>query len=119
MITQYEVPAILREELHVMEDKMYPTNIAADVYKWVHYFTVYTRTAIQSHHIKTVKKCFKLAEQLYQYGDNVVKMCIENIFVYAFTSFIPKDRIERLILQSFIPASLNAVYLKQVSASGC
>jgi hypothetical protein len=119
MITQYEVSSLLREELPYIEDKIYPVNIMVDVYKSVHYFTDYTRKAILYRHLMVVKKCFRLADQLYHYGDNVVKMCIENIFIYSFTSFMPADRIEKLILQSFIPPTLNSVYLKQISSCGC
>lgn len=119
MITQYEVPSLLRKEQVVTNEPLYPGNISMDVYKCVHSFTEYTRKAVQDHHLLVVKKCFRLADQLHHYGDAVVKMCIENIFIYSFSSFLPKDRIERLILQSLIPADLNTLYIKQVAASGC
>lgn len=119
MITQYEVPSLMKASLSVWEEKVYPGSVTLDVYRSMHYFTDYTKKAVEEHHLITAKKCFRLADQLYHYGDSVVRMCIENIFIFSFTSFIPKDRIERLILQSFIPASLHEAYVKQVSTSGC
>lgn len=119
MISQYEVPGLLKEELPRLQSKLYPMHGMLDVYRSVHDFTDYTRAAVQEHHIHTVRKCFRLAERLYRQGDTIVKLCIENIFVYAFSSFTADDRLEKLILQSFIPANLKAVYLKQVGAVGC
>lgn len=119
MITQYEVPILLDDELPSLNIRTYTTHLMVNVYRCIHDFAEYTRREIQEHHFVTVRKCFNLAEKLYCEGDKIVKMCIENIFVYFFTTFIPNDKVERLILQSYIPESLNTVYLKQVSASSC
>jgi hypothetical protein len=118
MITQYEVPSLIRAELPLKET-VYPINIAVAIYRSVHNFTSYTRQAVQEHHLNTVKKCFQLAERLYQSGDNIVKLCIENILIYSISSFMPQDKAERLMLQSFIPATLNKLYIRQVAAAGC
>jgi hypothetical protein len=119
MITQYEVPSLLNEELPSLENRICPVHLSVSVYKTIHDFTEYTKTAVQKHHLPMAKKCFKLAAKLYNEGDKVVRMCIENIFIYSFTSLLPEDRVERLILQSYIPDNLNAVYIKQVSACSC
>ena len=102
-----------------MKNRIYPSHLLVNVYRSVHDFAEYTREAIQEHHILIVKKCFNLAERLYNQGDKIVRMCIENIFIYFFTTFMPNDKVERLILQSFIPEKLNTVYLNQVSACSC
>ncbi|MBO9199578.1 MULTISPECIES: DUF7674 family protein [Niastella] len=119
MISQYEVPALLNEELPSLENSTCPIHLSVSVYKTIHDFTEYTKTAVQKHHLPLAKKCFKLAEKLYREGDKIVRMCIENIFIYSFTSLMPEDRVERIILQSYIPDSLNTVYIKQVSACNC
>lgn len=119
MITQYEVPTLLREELPQIAGKIQSTNVMIDVYKSVHTFTNYTKEAVQEHHFRLANKCFTLAEKLYRNGDNIVRMAIENIFVYAFSSFMPIDRVEKRMVQSLIPASLNAVYQKQVTSCNC
>jgi len=119
MITQYEVPSLLNSALPSLENRICPVHLSVSVYKTIHDFTEYTKTAVLKHHLPIARKCFKLAEKLYNEGDKIVKMCIENIFIYSFTTLMPNDRIERIILQSYIPEKLNAVYIKQVSACSC
>lgn len=119
MITQYEVPVLLKDELPNLETKTAPVHLSVNVYRSIHDFAEYTRNAVKEHHILIVKKCFNLAEKLYKQGDKIVRMCIENIYIYFFTTFMPDDRVERFILQALIPDSLNTVYLKQVSACSC
>jgi hypothetical protein len=119
MITQYEVPYLLKEELPTITSENYPARINMDVYKSVQYFSEYTRWAVLQHNLTIAKKCFGLAEKLYKQGDSIVKNVIENTFVYSFSSYIPNDRIEKLILISLIPSPLYAIYLKQVMGSGC
>ncbi len=90
-----------------------------NVYKDLQQFTNYTRQAVDQHNYTLAKKCFCLADSLYTNGDRIVRNAIENIFVFAFSSFIPRDSIEKIILKSFIPATLYALYVKQVTGGGC
>ena len=119
MITQYEIPYLLKAELPAISGNDYPARINMDMYKSVQYFSDFTRHAVQDHNFNLARKCFALAEKLYRQGDNLVRNTIENTFVFAFTSFMPNDRVEKLILKSIIPASLYTVYIKQVTGSGC
>lgn len=119
MITQYEIPYLLKAELPAISGNEYPARINMDIYKSVQYFSDFTRHAVQDHNFNLARKCFTLAEKLYRQGDNIVRNTIENTFVFAFTSFMPNDRVEKLILKSIIPASLYTVYIKQVTGSGC
>ena len=119
MITQYEVPSLLKEELPTIAGDQYPARFTMDVYKSMQCFSDYTKTAVLDHNLQLAKKCFALAGKLYRNGDTMVRNVIENTFVFSFTSFMPKDRIEKLILQSIIPASLYTAYMKQVMGSGC
>ncbi|MBO9563246.1 MAG: hypothetical protein J7621_10745 [Niastella sp.] len=119
MITQYEVTSLLKEELPRLTGDSYPSRFAMDVYKSVQCFSDYTKQAVEDHNFNLAQKCFHVAEGLYRDGDAIVKNVIENVFVFSITSFMPKDRIQKLILQSIIPASLYTVYVKQVMGSGC
>lgn len=119
MITQYEIPSLLKEELPKITGDSYPARFTMDIYKAIQCFSDYTKNAVLDHNLQLAKKCFTLAGKLYRNGDNMVKNVIENTFVFSFTSFMPKDKIEKLVLQSIIPASLYAVYVKQVMGSGC
>lgn len=119
MIRQYEIPALLKAELPAISEDNYPARITMSIYKSVQSFSDFTKHAVQDHNVNLARKCFSLAEKLYRNGDAIVKNAIENIFVFSFTSFMPNDRVEKLILQSIIPAPLYAVYMKQVMRSGC
>jgi hypothetical protein len=59
------------------------------------------------------------ADKLYRNGDNIVRMLIENSFIYSIISVMSLDPAERHWVKSIIPASLYSIYLKQVTASGC
>jgi hypothetical protein len=119
MITQYDIPWVLKAEMPAISGDDYPARIDMTLYKSIQYFSDYTRHAIQDHNFVLAKKCFHLAESIYRNGDNMVKNAIENNFVFSFTSFMPHDRVEKLILKSIIPVSLYTLYIKQVMGSSC
>ncbi len=119
MITQYEVPSLLKAELPKITGDEYPARFTMDIYKSVQCFSEFTKAAVLGHNLTLARKCFAVAEKLYRQGDNIVRNTIENTFIFSFTAFMPKDRVEKLILCSLIPAPLYAAYLKQVMGTGC
>ncbi|MFT3934486.1 MAG: hypothetical protein QM726_12765 [Chitinophagaceae bacterium] len=119
MITQYEVPGYLLQILPANALQTGPANINMHIYKDMQSFTDYTRQAVTHHNYSVAKKCFLLAEKLYKLGDKTVRLTIENIFVYSFSSFIPENNIDRIILRNYIPAALYSIYMKQVNSCGC
>ena len=119
MITQYEVPGYLAQVLPVSALRPQPGHISLNIYKDLQHFTDYTKAAAEGHHYSLVKKCFRLADKLYANGDAVVKNAVENIFVFSFSSIIPQDSLEKIIFKSFIPVTLYALYVKQVTRGGC
>jgi hypothetical protein len=119
MITQYEVPGYLAEVLPARALQPQICHLTMNIYKDLQQFTDYTRQAVDQHNYTLAKKCFRLADRLYTNGDRIVRNAVENIFVFSFSSFIPRDSVEKIILKSFIPATLYALYVKQVSEGGC
>jgi hypothetical protein len=119
MITQYEVPGYLTQTLPYFSSKMQLGTLSMNIYKDLQNFSNYTRKAIQEHNYILAKRCFQLAGKLYEQGDTIVKNAIENIFVYSFSSFFPKENTEKVILKSFIPAQLYSLYNQQTNQSGC
>ena len=122
MITQYEVPFLLKEAIPQMPLKgtlQASIFIGTDIYCSLNTFSAYTRHAVEEHNFNLAKKCFVLAEKLYRQGDKMVRMLIENIFIYSFSSSMPADRFEKMILKTMIPVTLYAVYMKQVMSTGC
>ncbi len=119
MISQYEVPGLLRDEIPSFVTQAHPGRATLEIYASINDFTDYTRHAVEEHDFNLAKRCFALAEKLYGNGDRMVRLLIENSFVYSISSFMPVDRVERLMVRSVIPERLYALYLKQVMQSGC
>ena len=119
MITQYEVPGYLTQVLPAFASQPQLGSIGMNLYKELQHFTEYTRKAIEEHNYVLAKRCFRLAGKLYEQGDVVVQNAIDNVFVYAFTSFFPHEDVEKAIVKSIIPASLYALYIKQITRNDC
>ena len=119
MITQYEVPAIIRSEIPSLSNVNHYGRATLETFESVHDLTDYTRHSVEDHDHNIARKCFALAEKLYKEGDRVVKIMIENIFIYSFSSLMPADKTERLFIKSAIPDSLYSIYLKQVNSISC
>ena len=119
MITQYEIPSLLRQEMPTMTTHIRPCRASLEIYASINDFTDYTKHAVEEHDFSLATKCFALAEKLYRNGDRIVKLLIENSFIYSITSFMPADHMERLRIRAIIPDKLYSLYLKQVTQSGC
>jgi len=119
MITQYEVPRYLGRLLPVALLQPKLGHINMNIYKDLQRFADYTKNAVGQHNYALAKRCFRLAEKLYANGDAIVKNAVENIFVYSFSSIIPPDGLDRIILKSYIPVTLYALYVKQINQGGC
>lgn len=100
MITQYEVLSLLNEELPSLENSICPVHLSVSVYKTIHDFTEYTKKAVQKHHLPMAKKCFRLAAKLYREGDKIVRLCIENIFIYSFMKLNSRLGFEPVIYEA-------------------
>ena len=118
MITKYEVASFLHNELPQLGAKTYFSKPSLEIYIAITQFSDCTKHAVQEHNLGLAKKCFVLAEKLYRYGDNLVRLLIENSFVYSFSSFMLQTQSERMALRSIIPDKLYAIYIKQIMQSG-
>jgi hypothetical protein len=119
MVSKYEVSELIEAELYKIRAGFHSNYASANIYKSVECLTDCTKQAVQDHNFNLSKKCFLLAERLYANGDSIIKSAIENTFIYSFSSLMPDNKIEKLILKSIIPVTLYAVYMKQVMQSGC
>ena len=119
MITQYEVPFCLIEELPEIETDLKRSYSTLNVFKSVQCLANFTRNKVVAHDFKVVKKCFSTIDNIYNKGDKAVKDAIENVFVFSL-SFIMLgcNREERKQLHSMIPITLYTSYVNQVLKSG-
>ncbi len=111
MITQYEVPGYLARLVPatLLQPKLGPINMT--IYKDLRHFTDYTRQAVDEHNYALAKRCFRLAEKLYDHGDAIVKNAVENIFVFSFSSIIRaiKNRIFQLSREKYPNAKIFSI----------
>jgi hypothetical protein len=119
MITQYQATSLLKQEIPGLSTVNLPTRVSLEIYSSMNYFSDYTKHTLVDHDFPQAKKCLFLADKLYRNGDNIVRMLIENSFIYSIISVMSLDPAERHWVKSIIPASLYSIYLKQVTASGC
>ena len=119
MITQYEVPSYLTQELPAFNFRPQLLPLSMNIYKELQHFTEYTRQAIEGHNYGLVKRCFQLANKLYEQGDTHVRSSIENIYIFSFSSIFPRDKVQKAILRSLIPDRLHALYINQIYQRGC
>lgn len=117
MITQYEIPGLLMDEIPDLFTKINTGRVSMEIYTSIYYFTEYTRHVLEEHNFIQAKKCFIIAEKLYRYGDRMVKRLIENNFIFSFTSFMPTDTAEKLLVKSLIPDILYTLYIKQIMSN--
>lgn len=121
MITQFQVDAFLKKELPqiIHDDKaerrlqtVFPARTA------ISNFVSYTRQQMQAHHLRKVKKCFGLAGRLYCSGDVVVRMLIENLYVYSFSVFLPREQKQMQQWLALMPPALREIFSKQQICPG-
>jgi hypothetical protein len=117
MINQFEVPMYLKEALPEIAQDL---KIEADnnAYKQMDMLTAFTRKNIQAHDYKVVKRCFKIADKLYNKGNAVVKNAVQNVFVYSFTNIFQTCSPEKPTVLALLPMSLYTIYITQIH-KGC
>ena len=118
MITQYDVYALLSQQIPQLASKPYPSRGSLIIYASMNYFTDFTRHAVEDHNFQQAKKCFALAEDLYLHGDAIVKLLIENSFIYSITPLRSMNAADKFMTRAIIPEVLFTVYLKQAQATG-
>lgn len=119
MLNQYEVPALLADELPEIKESLRTHIIIGDVLNTIQILTDYTEKMLQLHNIPVVAKCMCVADKIYVRGNTVVKNAIENIFVFSFSTMRAIcGREEWKLVQAKTPVTLYSTYIRQVNQSG-
>lgn len=119
MMNQYEVPALLADELPAIGADLKQVKPLGNVHSSIRILTEYTGQMVSVHQLEVVKHCMRVAEQLYVKGNNLIRNAIENVFVYAISSMrscCSKPEWQRI--QSQMPVTLHSLYVQQVLKSG-
>jgi hypothetical protein len=118
MINQFEVPMYLEDELPEITKDLKKIKNPANAYQSVHVLLDYTFSKIKEHKLDVVKKCFALAEKLFDKGNQIVRCAVENIFVFSFSNLPVKTSTERKAILGMIPGTLYSLYITQVMHHG-
>lgn len=106
MITQYEVPAIVHDCLPDLSLKQYPTRLSLVVYATMNEFSDYTHHALENNDFELAKKCFSVADKMYNEGDKVVRSTIENSFIPALSDIMTTSLDKMFMLKAMLPKVL-------------
>jgi hypothetical protein len=67
-----------------------------------------------------LKNCMNRVQKMYRSGNAAVRNAVENIFVFAFSSILPRcNHVEWRLVQSCMPPELYSLYVRQVTKAGC
>ena len=61
------------------------------------------------------KRCFALAEELFQKGNAEVKNAISNVYLYSVSHYL---ELNHLTTRQILPVGLYKEYVKQINTSG-
>ena len=119
MITQYEAAKLVCNELPAVNNAVLPSRTSLRIYVYMNRFADITGELVQQRNDVAARKCFALAEQMFRQGDHFVRLLVENIFVFGFSSFLTVETTRCKEIVSMIPDVLYRVYTKQTMQSGC
>lgn len=115
MINQVEVPMFLEEALPEISEQL-KRNAVKDTYSMIGTLAAFSCRNVRAHNYDVTKRCFAVADKLYDKGNTVVKNAVENVFVTKMFRSAPEDK---QLLQGMVPMTLYSLYMMQVYHKGC
>ncbi len=118
MMNQYEVPVFIADKLPEIRSDLKLALQGGNIYKSIQVLADFTRRKAVEHNFTMVKKCMKLVDRIYEKGNQGVRLAVENVFVFSFSSLMGSCNIlECRIVQSYMPVRLYTLYVQQVLRS--
>lgn len=121
MFTQLQIINLLRNELPIVagaDCAAVSAHTFNSIHSSIHYLSACTKNTMEHRHFRAAQKCFSLAEKVYREGDAMVKLLIENVFVYA-NVWTKARNTPSLLPADIVPEVLYKIHLKQLNDSGC
>lgn len=118
MINQHELYAYIEEVLPEIKSEMIPDKID-NPYTVMNALLKLTTKKTKEHKYDIVKKCFQVADRLYSKGNSVVRIAVENVFVYSFDGLFQSCNAERRNVMALVPVTLYTLYINQHYQHGC
>ena len=117
MIREYEVALLLSTELPGMHNALVQINGTENVFKSIQCFTDYTIGLVKSNKLGLVKDCFALAEKMFREGCGVVRIAVENVYVFSIGIAIDNLKDSKSICELMTPG-MKTVHSRHIHASG-
>jgi hypothetical protein len=103
----------------MLQQKEVPNTLPA-VFSAIQELTDQAKHLALEHDFAGLKNCMNRVQKIYRTGNTTVKNAVENIFVFAFSSILPRcNRVEWRLVQSCMPPELYTLYVRQVTKAGC
>lgn len=113
-IKEKEAISLIQNEFPIIE----PSHIqTADIYQFVKRFADLTRRFAQINNLGEVKHCFNVAEKMIKEGNCVVRMAIENVYIFSIAHLLDVSP-RGFKIKGIMNESLRNEYLKQINTSG-
>ena len=111
MINQFQVQAYLLNELPDIATEFKKIYPSISVFKAMQCLANYTRQVVLQRDIKSVKKCFIVANNIYIHGTLVVRNAIETVYVHSLWLLAATFKTEqKKEMQSLMPLYLYSAY---------
>jgi len=115
----FEVPALIEDELPAIKNEWKYEQALNNVNAAMLGLVRYTKRMISMHDLPAVVKCMRLADKIYEKGNELVKNAVENVFVFAFSGMRNGcNKVEWKVIQARMPMGLYSIYVKQIYRSG-
>ena len=79
----------------------------------------YLRSKIADHNYDAVARCLNAAAVLYDAGNTVVRIAVQNVFVYSFANIFSYFPAEKKRVVPMIPGCLRRLYIYHLQEAGC
>jgi hypothetical protein len=120
MLNQHDVPAFIADQLPEVKNDLSAGNSRPNAYTAIQALTDHTKRLAFQHDFTGLKNCMTLVQQIYKSGNTAVRNAVENIFIFAFSSILPRcNQVEWRLVQSCMPPELYTLYVRQVTKAGC
>jgi hypothetical protein len=95
-------------------------NPAPTIFTAIQELTDQAKRLAFQHDLAGLKNCMNRVQQIYKSGNTTVKNAVENIFIFAFSSILPRcNQVEWRLVQSCMPTELYTLYVRQITKAGC
>ena len=114
MISQLEGTKLIESEFPEL-NRLYKRNsFSTDIYKSVQRLLDFSKEAVLDYNLNLSRKCFDLADRLYNQGDWIIKNAIKRSFISSFSAFFQRGEVEKKRLKFFIPDDFYEIYLNEI-----